>query len=180
MARLRVLAALPLVALVLLAGGCGGDDDEDSATAWADDVCTAVKEWTGSLSDSLQSVQSVNPLTDPDGARDTLDSAAEDATDATRSFVDTLKDIGAPDTDSGDEAKQALDELGDSLREGVDELQQDIDDSSNVAGAFSAVANTLQTLQNEFVTTFSQLEQLDAQGELEDAFENADSCDSLT
>ena len=51
--------------------------------------------------------------------------------------------------------------------------------SSTTAGAITAVTNTLTTMGNELTSTLTQLGQLDAQGEIEDAFKQADSCKKL-
>ena len=60
------------------------------------------------------------------------------------------------------------------------DAQSSIENASTVAGAISAVTNTLSTMSNQVTSTFTQLQQLDAKGELEQAFKDADSCQSLS
>jgi hypothetical protein len=46
--------------------------------------------------------------------------------------------------------------------------------------AASTIGTTLVAMGNDVSTAFQQLDQLDAQGELQDAFNQADSCTGLT
>ncbi len=52
---MRKAVVLSLLAAALLAG-CGGDDGPPSATDWADDLCSALGDWTDSLTSAAQSV----------------------------------------------------------------------------------------------------------------------------
>ena len=55
--------------------------------------------------------------------------------------------------------------------------------ASGVSGVLSAVSSTSTTLQKmgqQVSATFSQLQSLDAKGELETAFSNSASCKQLT
>jgi hypothetical protein len=174
----RLSAVLVLSAAVLVAG-CGGDDDSEtsSATEWADGVCSAVTSWTESLTSATQS------LTDGGLSQDGLETAVDDVKDATSSLVDDLKDLGAPDTEAGQQAKESLDTLGDELSEEVDKIESAAEDASGASGVLSAVSTisgTLVAMGNQVSSTFNELEQLDAAGELEDAFEQAESCSRLT
>src|SRR5262245_49438244 len=174
MRRRLTVATVLLAVLAFLAAGCGGgNDDSNPATAWADDLCTAVNDWTGALNDAASSL--TGNLT-----RDGLNAAADDARDATDAFVDELQGLGAPDTASGAEAKDTVDQLATDLSDGVDDIQSAIKNASTVVGAITTVKNTLTTMGNELTSTLNQLRQLDAQGELQSAFDDADSCSSLT
>jgi hypothetical protein len=48
-----------------------------------------------------------------------------------------------------------------------------------VLAAVSTITGTLSTIGQQLSSTFTQLEQLDASGELETAFKEADSCKEL-
>src|SRR4051794_8163150 len=120
MRRRLAVAAVPFAALALIAAGCGGDkDDTSGATPWADDVCTAVTTWTGSLNDAASSL-SAN-LT-----RQGLDDAADDAKDATGTFVDELQGLGTPDTAAGAEAKDIVDQLASDLSDNARDIENAI------------------------------------------------------
>ena len=175
------LLAVPLVA-VALAGACGGDDDSDStsetlpATEWAGDVCSAVQTWT----DSLQSA--VTPLQSGDVSKDSIQGAADDVKSATSTFVDDVKGLGPPDTENGDKAKQTVDTLADDLNEGADSISSEVDGISEASAAMAAlpkISTTLATMGSQAKSALSELEQLDAQGELKTGFEDADSCKTL-
>ena len=170
--RLVPLAAV-IGALAFLATGCGGDDSSKT-THWANNLCSAMTTWTDSLGDATSSLQS-NGL-----SQASIQSAVDDAKTATQTFVDDLKNLGSPETQAGADAQDAINELAADLDQDVTDAQSSIEKASTVAGAISAVTNTLSTMSNQVTSTFTQLQQLDAKGELEQAFEDADSCQSLT
>ena len=61
MTRTRTLAAALVAGIAVVAAGCGGNDDSESAaTQWAGDVCTAVNTWRSDISTTANSVTS-NP-----------------------------------------------------------------------------------------------------------------------
>ena len=109
-------------------------------------------------------------------------SAVDDFESATSDFVDELRELGAPDTESGEQAKASLDELSGNVEENVAKMKSAVDDASGgseVLEAITTVSTTLSTMGQQLSATFSELEQLDAGGELERAFRDADSCDEL-
>jgi hypothetical protein len=168
------------LATALLVAGCGGDSgngsDTTSPTEWADGLCSAVTTWTESLTSSEQTLQGGN-LT-----KESLQSVAGDVEDSTKTFVDDVKGLGKPDTEDGQKAKDELDGLTDELNSGADTIKSAVDDASgasSVLGAISTVSTTLQTMGQEVSSTFKQLEQLDPAGELEQGFQEADSCADL-
>jgi methyl-accepting chemotaxis protein len=174
------LIVVPLVCAAL-AGGCGGDDDGGgggtSATEWADGVCSAISDWTGSIKEATDSLQGGNL------SEESLKNAGNDVSDATQTFVDDLRDLGKPDLEAGDEAKQSVDQLADDVDEGVDKIKSaadDVNSASSAAQAFSTVSAALASMSQAISKTFNELEQLDAEGELKSAFEDADSCKELS
>src|SRR5262245_45518766 len=85
-----------------LVAGCGGDDDGGGGTAtsdWANGVCEAVSSWSESIRATGDSLR--ESATSPDALKDAVDEFAS----ATQTFVDDLRDLGAPDTEAGEEAK---------------------------------------------------------------------------
>src|SRR6187549_4123828 len=95
-ARLGVLA---VATALLLAAGCGGGDETSGATDWANSVCSAATTWSDSVSAAATSLQGGN-LT-----KDSVESAVDDVTEATKTLADDLKDVGKPDTEDGEKAK---------------------------------------------------------------------------
>ena len=114
---------------------------------------------------------------------DKLRSAVEDVKSATSDFVDDVQALGPPDTDAGEQAQESLEALADDLEESTETIDKALEDASGPSEtleALTAVTGALSTMGSRLSSTFTELEQLDAGGELEDAFEEADSCDELT
>jgi len=161
-----------------LAAGCGGDDGggDSSATAWADDVCSAITTWTDSITSATDSLKGGNLN------EDALSSAADDVSSATSDFVDDVRGLGPPDTEGGEQAKKSLDQLADDADENLSTVQNAVDDVSGASGivaAITTISTAISTMSQQFSSTFPELEQLDPGGELETAFNEADSCDQL-
>lgn len=182
MRRPLFLLAVPLAVLAFLAAGCGGSSDSSSSSSdtspteeWAGNLCTAIVNWTTSLSTSMTSLQS------GDLSKEALQGVADDAKSSTETLIDDLKGLGRPDTEAGAEAQTSLNELADDLQTDVDEIQAALSDTSaSTLSTISTVSTTLVTMGNQLTTTFGELEQLDANGELEAAFTSAESCGELT
>jgi hypothetical protein len=177
--RMKVPTALAsLFLLAVLAAGCGGggsSNDTTSAQDWADGVCSAINTWTDSLSSASQSLSGGNL------SESSLTGATGDVKDATAQLKDDLSGLGAPDTESGDQAKQSIDELSTNIQQGVDKIDGAVNDATSggsILAAVTTATSTLSTMGTQVQTTFHDLEQLG--GELESAFTNASSCKSLT
>jgi hypothetical protein len=174
-------------AATLLAAGCGGDDGASgtgtgSATQtasgaedWASSLCQAVTSWNGAITSAGAALQA-------DPSEESLRSAAEDVQRATETLADDLRGLGAPDTESGEQAREAVDGLATELDQGLDQIQGAADAATDVSGALSAVSvisNTLMTLGDRVRSTVGRLAATDAQGELADAFRQAEACNGL-
>jgi hypothetical protein len=174
MSRLLVSA---LAALALVATGCGGNgnDETPSASEWANEFCGAITTW----GDSLQSA--TEPIRGGNVSREALQEAAGDVRSATQEFTDTLEGLGVPDTESGQEAKDLLDGLDEELDDDLQQIQTAADNASlsNIQSTASTVANTLAAMAQQIATTFEELGRIDAADELEQAFNEADSCDEI-
>jgi hypothetical protein len=179
MKRLLVPAAVVLAA-ALLAAGCGGSDDEPegtSATVWAGQLCTAVSGWATVVKNTANGLRGGNI------SKDSLTSAGNDVKDATNTLVDDVKDLPEPDTDAGEQAKKEVDELADNLEKGADNIEtavEDLDDGGSITSAVTTVGATLATMQSEMKSTVDSVRELDAQGELKTAFQNAVPCQELS
>lgn len=177
MTRPRTLAAALVAGIALVAAGCGGDDEsEPAATQWAGDVCTAVNTWRSDIATTANSVTS-NPT------RAGLEQAADEAKSTTETLVDTLKGLGAPDTESGDQARSALDTLSTGLQDDVDTIQKAVEDVSGVQGLLGAVSEVSAALANISSQLSDALDELgslrDVDDQLQQAFTDAESCDGL-
>lgn len=170
---------VPALATIVLAAGCGGDDnggDSTSPAEWADSLCSATTDWTDSLRSTTDSLRSGN-LTE-----DSLRNAADDVKSSTETFVDDVKGLGKPDTESGQQAEDLVNGLGDDLEEGSQKIEDTIEgvsDASGVLNAVTVVSGTIQTMSQDVSSTIEQLRQLDPAGDLAQGFQEADSCDVI-
>jgi hypothetical protein len=173
----RALGATLLAAAVLAATGCGGDGNEVSAsTQWAGELCTAINTWRNSIATTASSLAS-NPT------REGLEQAADEAEATTRTLIDTVQGLGAPDTESGQEARAAVDSLATSLESDVETIKSAVEGVSDVQGLLDAASTVTKTVANISAQLSSSLDDLgalrDTDDELQQSFEDADSCDGV-
>jgi signal transduction histidine kinase len=172
----RRLGFLALVVSALLAlAGCGGDDDEGSADDWATSVCTNLSEWITDVDSAAQSLTEEGLGSDADDVR----AAFDEASNATDELADDLEQLGAPETENGQQAKEELDDLREGLREQIETIERALDEDRPPLDLAATVAAAVSTATNQLKQTFQNLEGLDPGGELEDAFMSSDECDSL-
>jgi hypothetical protein len=177
-------AALIVVALAGVAAGCGGSSDEETSTAadptaaWASGFCSAVTTWK----DDLQSI--TEQFTDTSNlSQDGLESAAEDARTSTQQLVDSLKDLGAPDTDSGAEVKSALDTLSTTVETETAQIQETAQGVTGITGVPSAITEisaSLSALLAAASDTVQTVEDADTTGELKAALEDSPDCANIS
>ena len=185
---MRYIAGLSAVALtvVLIAAGCGGDGGESStqgststersssAEDWANSLCGAVASWDDAITSAGTTLKD-------DPTEDGLKSAADKVRSATQKLSDDLESLAAPDTESGQEAKESVDELAAGLAGGLEEIQTAVENASGLSGALaaiSAVSTRLMAMGDQVSSTVRSLE--DTGGELADAFAQAESCNGLS
>jgi methyl-accepting chemotaxis protein len=177
----RVLTLLGVVlALAGVAAGCGGDDGsgENETAAWASDFCSAITSWT----DELENVTS--EFTDASNlSSEGLQTAADDARNATEDLVDELRGLGRPPTESGDEIEAALDDLSDTLDQQTAEIEQTAEGVSGLTdlpSAISAITTSLSALGTAFSNTLTTIQNADVEGELETALEDSPECADIS
>jgi chromosome segregation ATPase len=171
----RRIGLLALVlAAVLVAGGCGGDD-ESSAESWANDVCSNLSEWLGEVDEAANSLTEQGSDFDESAVRDAVDQIRN----ATDELADDLGELGPPDTDAGQEAEEALDTLSSELRKQSDSLEQELDENDAPLEQASAIAASFSAVADQLNETFQGLQGLDPGGELEDAFSDSEECDTF-
>ena len=162
---------------LIVAAGCGGSSsNSSSAEDWAGGLCSALTTWTNSVKSSANSLKG-NP------SEDGLKSATGDIESASDTLVSDLKDLGRPDTNAGQDAKNAVDQLSSEVEDDVQEMQGAVDNVSGVQGvlaAASSVSATLSKMGNQINSAASKLDSADPGGELKQAFQNAPACKDLT
>ena len=170
--------------LVFLAAGCGSSGGGSTATTtsasatetWASGVCSSITTWQAAIKSAAGSVKS-------DPTKSGLQTAAGDAKSATETLASDLKELGKPDTPAGQQAQDSLDQLSTSLQQNVTTIEDAVKGASGVSGVLTAVPTvtaTFATMGTEVKTTFTDLQGLDAKGELKSAFTSSSACDSLT
>jgi ABC-type transporter Mla subunit MlaD len=183
---MRSLLAVLILSAAILAG-CGGGSDsssgasgtESSATAaddWANSVCEAFVAWNNSITDAGQGIRD-NP------SEEGIKTAGEQIQTATQTLADDLRGLGRPDTESGQEAKDTVDQLATNLDTSLQKINEAMDNASSATGAVTAastIGTSLVEMADQVSTAFQQLREIDAQGELQSSFEQGDSCAGLT
>jgi len=115
-------------------------------------------------------------------SQDSLPAAVDDAEEATRNFTTDLKGLGRPDTEAGQQAQDSVNQLTTQIDEDMTAIQDAVSNASGVAGVIAAVptiTSTMQSAGNQVADTISGFQELDAKGELESAFKDADSCEDV-
>ena len=176
----RVATVVLTASLALAAAGCGGGDDSSSGTetsAWAADFCTAVTTWT----DELQNIS--NDVDDPSAlSADSIRQAADELDAATQTFVDDVRALGSPETESGQEVEDSLNTLADTLeteRSDIRDAVEGVSSLTDIPAAISAIGTSVAAMGDAFGDSLQAIEDADIDGELERAFENSDECDEL-
>ena len=187
MPGMRSLLAVLILSAAIVAAGCGGGSSsssgtsgtESSATAaddWANSVCEAFVTWNNSITDAGQGIKD-NP------SEEGIRTAGDEIQSATQTLADDLRGLGRPDTESGQQAKDTIDQLATNLDTSLQKISDAMDNASGAAGAVTAastIGTSLVEMGDHVSTAFQQLQDIDAGGELQSAFEQADSCAGLT
>jgi hypothetical protein len=175
--RALAVAAISLLGLVsLAAAGCGGDD-QSSAEQWADSVCTELNTWADSVTTTITGVMSQGlGITGSD-----LRTAANQASAATSRLVDGLREIGPPDTESGEQAQQDLQQLGDGLEQHADKARDLVEGGSSSGSGLVAVARSvlveIGAAADEVQSALGSLEQ--AGDDIKSGIDSSDACTNL-
>ena len=64
-------------------------------------------------------------------SENSLESAVDDVTDATKTLADDLKDAGRPDTADGQKAKGVVDQLAGEIEDGAQKIADAVDGASS-------------------------------------------------
>ena len=174
--------SLVLVSLVatLVASGCGGSgggSSESATETWANGVCSSLNTWKTSVTQAGASITGGNM------SQDQVTSAVNDVKDATSKLSSDLKGLGRPDTESGQQAQEALTKLSSQLDADVQQINQAVEGASGptaAVGIATSVGAALSQMSTQVSAALSTLDQSDAKGELNDAFQKSDACKQLT
>jgi hypothetical protein len=176
----RQALTLALVALALVATGCGSDDESETSatTEWASEFCTATITWSNEverIGDDLSDLSSLSS--------DAIASAAEEARTATAAYADEIRDLGGPDTDSGQVVEDSLETLATDVDDELAENEDAIEDISGITGITTAAREVRSSMAAMFVSlqgAFQRMSEADVDGELAAAFDEAASCDEIS
>jgi hypothetical protein len=173
---LAIAAFSVVVALSVAASGCGGDD-QSSAEQWADSVCTDLNTWADSVTTAITGVMSQGlSVTSSD-----LRAAANQAQSATTRLVDDLRQIGAPDTESGEQAQQELQQLGDSIEQHANKTRDLVEGASSSGAGLVATARSvlveIGAAADQVKTALTSLQQ--AGDDIREGIQASDACSQL-
>jgi hypothetical protein len=158
------------------------DDSSETTTDWADSVCTSLADWR----------QSIAALSDVGGESltpESLGDRLDEAESATTQLVTDIRELGPPDVTDGDEVEEALDDatagLEDSFEESRSTAQEAVDaeNQTEFLTALAGLADDFQALLGQAQDIAATLQSAslfgEASAELEQAFADAPSCQSL-
>lgn len=178
--RVRLVALIACVAsLAIVAAGCGGGDDDSASSAdvWADEFCTTVQSWADELErvrDELGDVASLS--------RDSIEQAAEDADAVTDDFLDELRELGGPDTPSGDAIEEEVEELSGTVEREREDIRDAVDNISNLGGialAVGTIGASVAEMTSAVQQALQAIDDADVEGEVRTAIDESESCDEL-
>ncbi len=173
---MRIAVGIVIAAVALLGAGCGSSDSGGGTEAWANDLCSSLQTWSESVQAAGATLQDTSSL-----SPDAIGGAIEGVVDATSTLADDVKRLGRPDTESGEQAEETVTALADTLQTDADTLQKALDDAGDAGltgllEQISTITKTLGSMASAVGQAFTDLQELDVQGELESAFTDADSC----
>jgi len=178
----RIRALLGAVALMVFAAG-GSTAPAHAASAstspqkWASGVCSSVQDWVNSVESTLKGLKNAGSLSDASQA------AINGIDTATTQLEDSLKQLGKPSTSNGTKAQGEIQNLSKQLQTQVDNIKQELanppSDPVGIASTFAQIGSDAQTAVNDIKSTATNLKQINSNGELKKAFQNASSCQSL-
>ena len=161
--------------LAFVAAGCGGQSEEEK---WASSVCSDLGDWksqvTQATNDIASEVQSPGA-----GTLAAIETNVRKAVNATSQLASDLRALGAPDTESGAQAKQQLDSLVSELEGTANQAKQTVQSAkgsglTQMVQALTPLASELQSLGTKVSSTLTSIQQTSTK--LKDGFQKADSC----
>ncbi len=161
----------------VLASACG-EDESISVGDYANDLCTALIDWTETVRVSQMDLQEgAQPDQSPEDDREALQQFVDSAADASDQLVEDVDAAGTPDTENGEEA-------ADAFRAAVEETRDELEDAQAEVGELPTDSpESYETAVDEFVTGLrdtldgidDQLQDVEAP-ELERALDESSAC----
>lgn len=177
---MRLGLAAAVAALALAAAGCGGSGGSggDPIAAWAGGLCSALTAWTTVVETAGTTIRA-SP------SAESLPEAVSDVVAATETLAGDLRSLGQPETEAGQQTEETLTGLADSLQAEADTLSTTVEQATaggltGLLEAVPAITGSLGAMVNAVGQSFSDLEALDTKGEIERAFNDAESCTSFS
>jgi len=176
--RLALLAVV--LGLALVSAGCGGGGDESSGTPtdeWAEGYCAAIVDWTTERRRATDKLRDYRSL-----SQDAFAQAGAELRSATEAFTADLRELGAPDADFGEDARQAVDLFATATEADLADIERSVEGisgPSDISTAIVSIAAALTSINKSFTTMANSLSRIDPERELQTALENAESCDEL-
>ena len=176
----KTLMAAAVVALALIAAGCGGDESPAASATdeWADGFCTAITTWTDSLQSVTDEFSSGSAL-----SKEGLENAANDVQSSTETLVDDLRGLGRPETESGEAVETSVDELSTTLETEVANIESAAQEASGlteIPSAITSITASLSAMSTAFSSTLQTIESADTENELRTALEDSPACSDIT
>jgi len=187
--RKRVAMLGAATALVVLAAGCGGSDDEPtgssetteaatSVEAWVDDVCTTVSTWSdevGAAASTLDDPKSVSV--------NSFNDAVTTIIEATETMANDVGELSPPDIEGGEAAQEELSNLSDSVSSEVDEISNAVHGDAatveDLLAASSTISGSISAIGADIKSTLDSIVALDGVGEVQDAVASTESCQGV-
>lgn len=177
--RTAVALFVAVISLAIVAGCAGDDEPETSATVeWAEEFCTATLTWSDEMQRIADDLSNLTSL-----SSETISQAVEDAGTATDAYVEDVRGLGSPGTESGDEIEAGMQQLADDVEAEKAEIEDALEDATGITGIATAGRDIAASLSAMFVSlerVFQTFEDADVDGELETALEEAPACDEIT
>lgn len=181
--RIAAIGAVAVVGLVV-AVGCGGDDDGGGDTVSADEyvgsVCTAISDMVGVLQGSQTELQDALSG-DPEQGKELLVSFLQDSADTVGAAADDLEAAGTPDVDNGEEIAETIPAAFSDLETAISDAASQAEDISTDSPAeFAEQAQEVGTaVQQAGDQIGASLDELATSDELEAAAEESEACQEI-
>jgi hypothetical protein len=120
------------------AAGCGGDD-QSGAEQWADSVCTDLNTWADSMTTTISGVMSEGL----GGHEQRPSRRREPGLERDDPPRRRLREIGPPDTESGQAAQQQLQQVGDSIEQHATKARELVESGSSSSAGLVATARSV-------------------------------------
>lgn len=168
-----------LFACSVLASSCGGGgDDSVSVDDYANDLCTALRDWSEELRGRQAELQeAAAPDASSEESRAALQRFVDGAAAATNGLAEAIEDAGVPDTDGGAEVADAFQSAIDDTNGELEEARGEVAElpTGSASEYRAAVDGFVTDLRSSLEGFGEHFEDVDAP-ELETALEEAEAC----